>query len=82
MGANLTGKRDIRIRINDDLSGIKSYEGTIDGKWALFEYDQKSEMLIYRFDETRISKKSKHDLSLKVTDNRDNYRIYKCNFTW
>jgi hypothetical protein len=81
-GANLSGQKEIKIRIKDDLSGIKSYEPAIDGKWALFEYDQKYEMLIYKFDETRLTKGTKHDLSLKVTDNKDNTSVYKCNFTW
>ena len=81
-GANLTGQREIKIRIKDDLSGIKSYEPTIDGKWALFEYDQKYEMLIYKFDETRMTKGTKHELSLKVTDNKNNTSIYSTTFTW
>ncbi len=81
-GVNLTGKKEIRIRITDELSGIKSYEPSIDGNWALFEYDQKNDMLIYKFDETRITKGSNHNLSLKVTDNKDNSSFYKCNFTW
>jgi hypothetical protein len=81
-GSNLMGKKDIRIKITDELSGIKSYEALIDGKWALFEYDQKNDMLIYKFDEKRITKGSKHNLSLKVTDNKDNFSIYKCSFTW
>jgi Peptidase family M23 len=81
-GANLTGKKEVRIKITDELSGIKSYEPLIDGNWALFEYDQKNDLLIYRFDETRIKKGSKHNLSLKVTDNKENSSIYKCNFTW
>lgn len=81
-GANLTGKKEIKIRIKDELSGIKSYEPTIDGNWALFEYDPKNDILIYKFDETRIKKGSIHNLSLKVTDNKDNSSIFKCNFTW
>jgi hypothetical protein len=81
-GENLTGRKDIRIKITDELSGIKSYVASIDGNWALFEYDQKNDMLIYKFDEERITKGSKHNLSLKVTDNKDNFSIYKCSFTW
>jgi hypothetical protein len=81
-GAVLTGKKEIKIKITDDLSGIKSYEALIDGNWALFEYDQKNEVLIYKFDQSRINKGTEHSLSLKVSDNKDNIRIYKCNFTW
>ena len=81
-GVNLTGKKEIRIKITDELSGIKSYEASIDGNWSLFEYDQKNDLLIYKFDEKRITKGIKHNLSLRVTDNKDNFSIYKCSFTW
>jgi hypothetical protein len=81
-GAILTGKTEMRIRITDDLSGIKSYEPIIDGNWALFEYDQKNDVLIYKFDRQRITQGTKHNLVLKVTDNKDNTSIYSCGFTW
>jgi hypothetical protein len=81
-GINLTGRKEIRLKIKDDFSGIKSYEAAIDGKWALFEYDPKSDLLLYRFDEKYITKASKHSLSLKVSDNRDNVSSYSCDFTW
>jgi Peptidase family M23 len=81
-GANLTGKKEIRIKITDDLSGIKSYEPSIDEKWALFEYDQKNDLLIYKLDDTRITKGTKHKLSLKVIDNKDNISLYNCDFIW
>ena len=81
-GANMTGKTSINIRIRDDLSGIKSYEPEIDGKWALFEYDQKNNLLIYKFDSARIKKGTKHNLTLTVTDNSNNLSTYNCTFTW
>jgi len=81
-GANLSGRSSMRIRIKDDLSGIKSYEPLLDDKWALFEYDQKDEVLIYKFDPSRIKKGTTHSLSLKVTDNVDNTRVFSCDFTW
>ncbi len=81
-GAILTGRKEISIRITDDLSGINYYEPAIDGKWALFEFDQKNNILIYRFDPQRIAKGTKHSLSLKVSDNRDNISYFNCSFTW
>ena len=81
-GADLTGKSELRIRITDDLSGIKSYEPAIDGKWALFEYDQKNDVLIYRFDPVRLTKGTTHSLTLKVTDNKENQSNYSCDFKW
>lgn len=81
-GEILSEKRELMINISDAYSGIKSYEPLIDGKWALFEYDQKNNILIYKFDERRISKWTKHNLVLKVADNVDNISTYKCDFIW
>jgi hypothetical protein len=81
-GIDLSGKKEIRIRIHDDLSGINTYEPIIDGNWALFEYDQKNNVIIYRFDPERITKGTKHNLTLKVSDNVGNESIYKCDFKW
>ncbi|HBE39880.1 MAG TPA: M23 family peptidase [Bacteroidales bacterium] len=81
-GSDLSSRREMRIRITDNLSGIKSYEPIIDGKWALFEYDQKNSVLIYKFDPGRITKGINHNLVMKVTDNRDNVSTFTCNFRW
>jgi hypothetical protein len=81
-GINLTGKQEMRIRITDDFSGIKTYEPVIDGKWALFEYDQKNNAIIYRFDQKRITRGTQHYFTLKVTDNKDNTSFYSCEFIW
>lgn len=81
-GSDLSGKTEIRFRINDDFSGIKSYEPVIDGKWALFEYDPKNEIITYKIDPERITKNTKHNLSLTVTDNRNNKSQFNCDFDW
>ena len=81
-GSDLTGRKEIKIKISDDLSGIKTYEPYIDGKWALFEYDQKNNLLVYTFDEQRISRGTRHIFSLKVTDNKENSSFYNCDFIW
>lgn len=81
-GAILTGTEEMIIRISDDLSGINYYEPSIDGKWALFEYDQKNNKLIYKFDPEKITRGTKHKLSLKVADNKDNISYFNCDFRW
>ena len=73
----LTDPSKVQFRISDDLSGIKSYRGEIDGKWVLFEYDEKMGLLSYTFDPDRITFKKSHLLKLVVTDNRDNGSEYK-----
>jgi hypothetical protein len=79
---NFTGRKEMRIRITDDFSGIKSYEPEINGNWALFEYDQKTNMLIYTFDKDKITQGSRHNLTLRVSDSKDNTSIYRTTFTW
>jgi murein DD-endopeptidase MepM/ murein hydrolase activator NlpD len=81
-GADLTGKRELRLIITDDFSGIKSYEAFIDGSWALFEYDPKNNVIFHRFDGKRITKNSNHTLKLKVTDNRNNVVEMTADFKW
>jgi hypothetical protein len=79
---DLTGRSEIRIKVHDDLSGIGNYEPMIDGKWALFEHDQKNNELIYRFDEQRIGKGAMHELALKVSDNKGNQVLFSYSFLW
>jgi hypothetical protein len=81
-GADLTGYKSMAFRVTDNFSGIKSYEGFIDSKWALFEYNQKDNLLIYRFDPKYIEKGKKHNLSLVVSDYQDNSTTYRCSFKW
>ena len=73
----VTDPSKVQFKIIDDLSGIKSYRGEIDGKWVLFEYDAKSRLLTYVFDKNRMVFGKSHLLRLVVTDNKDNRTEYK-----
>ncbi len=81
-GSDLSGRKSFSATITDDFSGIRSYETVIDGSWALTEYDTKNNVLIYRFDSTRIKQGSLHRMELNVTDNRGNTTTLKTDFTW
>ena len=81
-GSDLTGRKSIIITISDDFSGIRSYDCSIDGTWALLEYDPKNNRLTYHPDNKRIKENSLHKLELQVTDNRGNSTIAKTEFTW
>jgi len=69
----------IRIKISDDFSGIKSYRGTINGEWVLFEYEPKRKELTYQFSD-KIFNSTKHELRLEVEDNTGNKAIYETSF--
>jgi len=71
----------IRFRISDSFSGIESYAGYIDGKWALFEYDAKNNLLTYLIDAERIGKGKTHKITLEVTDAKRNTAKYSGTFT-
>jgi len=81
-GADLTSSKALRFTIIDNLSGIAKYEGYIDNKWALFEYDPKNNQLLYTFDETRIAKGGEHELELYVIDVKGNANLLHKTFTW
>ncbi len=77
-GVSLARAKTISIRINDNLSGIKSYNGNIDGQWVLMEYDYKTKVLIYTFDES--IRPGKHIFNLAVADNKNNLTQFTANF--
>jgi hypothetical protein len=78
-GKNMGQAASIRVKIDDDFSGIDSYEGRIDGAWVLFEYDAKNDLLEYTFDE-RVAPGA-HTLEVVVRDPVGNTGIYQARFT-
>ena len=77
---NWVSKRRIVFRLSDNLSGVKTYRGEIDGRFALFEMNNRS-VIAYRFDPKRLSKGT-HMLRLSVIDACGNESIYTYSFTW
>jgi len=76
----LTESNRIRFKVTDDLSGIDKIEGLLDGKWALFEYDPKSQRITHEFDKDRFEFGKRHTFKLTVTDYRDNTSTYEATF--
>jgi hypothetical protein len=65
----------IMVKISDNLSGIRSYRGTLNGEWILMDYDAKKNLLVYSFDERM--KKGKNLFRLVVTDATGNTTRYE-----
>jgi len=76
----ITSQSKISFKIRDDFSGIHTYRGELDGKWVLFEYDAKNQLIEYYFDTTRIQTGKKHHLNLSVSDVKGNVKTYEANF--
>jgi len=77
-GSNMAAKKTISLKIGDNLSGIKTYYGYIDGTWVLMQWDYKSRILSYTFDNNFIP--GKHTFELTVTDQKDNSSTFKADF--
>lgn len=67
------------FKISDDLSGIKDYRATIDGKWVLTEYEYKDGTLTYNCNDLTFEG-SQHNLELTVTDNVGNSTTFTTTF--
>lgn len=78
-GQWLSNFRFLKIKIHDDLSGIKSYKATIDGKWILTEYEYKKNLLTYDFSDRKLEG-SQHLLKVEVTDNAGNTTVLETPF--
>ena len=77
--ADLTDYHYLRFKTGDKQTGIKSYNGYIDGEWILLEYDYKKRALIYNFDDKKL-KGHRHVLKVIVEDMLGNKSIYKTVF--
>lgn len=78
-GKWISKEPNLKIKINDDLSGISNYRATINGKWILMEYDFKTDILTYDFDDKVITE-TENNLKLIVTDNVGNSATFEATF--
>jgi len=75
----MAGIPQINLKISDNLSGIKSFNGYIDDQWVLMQYDSKTASLWHTFEPGLA--KGKHTFKLVVLDAKDNERVYQVNFS-
>jgi murein DD-endopeptidase MepM/ murein hydrolase activator NlpD len=63
--------KSIRLSISDNLSGVKSYRATIDGKWVLMEYEPKRSELSIDLNDAGITA-GEHLLVVEAEDGVNN----------
>lgn len=78
-GKWLSDKKSIQFTISDGLSGIKSYNGYLNGNWILFEYDSKTKKITHNFSDGIVAEGA-NDLKLIVIDNMGNSTIFETRF--
>jgi len=64
----LSGDKNIIVNLSDDLSGISSYKGYIDGQWILLQYDYKKNRLYYNIDNYTVKLDKTRTFSIIVKD--------------
>ena len=78
-GKWISNQKNIELTILDDLSGIKTYEGYLNGNWILLEYESKLKRLRHSFADGVVAD-GKNDLKVIVTDNVGNSTIFETQF--
>jgi hypothetical protein len=74
-GKDISSQSAIRIKTKDDLAGIETFRGTMNGEWILMEWDPKNDLLIYQIDDKTLP--GNNDFRLTVSDTRGNEAIYE-----
>ena len=67
LNKDISKQSTLRVRIYDNISGIKSYEVLINDKWALFEYEPKSNLIFHKIKDG-IIKNGENDINIRVLD--------------
>jgi len=64
-----------RFKLSDNLAGVHSYEGLLDGRWILVEYSGRSHILSCKIDSLTDDKE--HILKIIVKDYVGNQNVYQ-----
>ncbi len=78
-GQWISNFRYLKLKIDDEGSGVSNYRATVNGKWILMEYDYKTKTLTHDFNDGCITA-TKNNLKLIVTDNVGNNSTFETMF--
>ncbi|MEK6450665.1 MULTISPECIES: M23 family metallopeptidase [Myroides] len=78
-GQWISSATEVSFLISDDVAGISSIVGTINGKWALLDYDYKTKKIVHKFSD-KVVVSGRNDVVIKVTDNVGNEGVFESHF--
>lgn len=78
-GQWISNNKDLKVTISDDLSGIKEFRATVNGKFILMEYEYKKNLLTHDFSDGIVTDTENH-LKIVVTDNVGNTTTFESTF--
>ena len=79
-GENMNQEKNIQLQVTDNNGSLLSYHCTIDGKWVLFEYEPKEDLLVFDFSDIELSE-GDHQLDVTATDKVGNQTKTTISFT-
>lgn len=74
------GSKNLQFKITDNLSGIKSYRVTVDGRWVVAEYDPRVKLLKHIITPNKVA--ISHNVQVTVVDNKNNKQILNTKAVW
>ena len=78
-GRWISNSKTLEFTISDGQSGIKSYNGYLNGEWILFEYDNKTSKITHDFTDGLVAEGA-NELKIIVEDNLGNSTIFESRF--
>jgi murein DD-endopeptidase MepM/ murein hydrolase activator NlpD len=78
-GADISSAESLKFTVTDDFSGVRGYRLTIDGRWALAEWDPKTRTLTHPIDRRRFPA-GEHAIALSITDYAGNPASWRGKF--
>ena len=72
----IKNKKVLKLRVKDNLSGIKKIDATINDTWVLFEHEPKNNSITYDLSDIKFNS-NKFELEIIVFDQLENRKVYK-----
>ena len=71
----------LKFQVSDNITGVNTIKGTLDGKWILYEHDGKTSSVEFTLTPDKFPRTGKNrEFRLNVTDAKGNVSEYKRNF--
>jgi len=72
----------LKFKVYDNLSGVNSFAGYIDGVWVMFEYNTQKNWYIYHIDDKVIRSVNPHTLLFEAIDIKGNKASFSTTFLY
>ncbi len=78
-GAELDKTKRLSFVVTDDLSGLSTIEGYINGRWILLDYDYKTNLIVHAISDA-IAVDGRNDIKIIATDRIGNSTVFESHF--